>query len=530
MALTTQQKVQIISTYSPILYFHPEERYGPIKPGDYVESSALWQGPPTDDKARWGQTVPGTWPRRPTIPKGGLRVDPAGDTEGATDVDGNGVNDWYFGHAQDGSQPYLISNDDRESWLDSSGWQSAQDVTAESDNRLCNKVDAQAKWTETPGAFSRTFSDWYHAEVVEWDDLQRLLFAFAEFNGDPPAEYLLKVFGNKLTLVVYYFLYPIHEEYLKRCEQVIDPSTRGDYEGDWNAVAILINEDAAFPWDGAADPPAPLYIGFGMTLRGVMEELSSAEMFRNTFRVLPWTQVTKMGAPPTHPRVFVTRGYHNNWSTWGDHDPAEVGFATLNVGKLSCGALNTFDDVKSDVEEAIEDVGEFFEDVGIAVTKIVAGSALGFSLGGGPGSALGALAGLVGGILEALSSSGTDDKPDDAAWDSLEREPGSDPENFGLVLKPASVANPLKPTIDGRPGAQEVAAQIRDWNGADGDHLVDRSTQVWWPTEGSRQGYDGRWGVRCTDDPNARRTGIKFPPFKTLFLNQLAMNLAKPQG
>jgi hypothetical protein len=530
MALTPQQKRRIAATYAPILYFHPDERYGPIRPDSFIQSCALWQGPPTDEKERWGLNPPSVFPRTPIIPKGGLHLDPAFDSEGASDANGDGVQDWYIGHVTNGSQPHLISNADRESWLDSAGWAGAQDVTAGSDNRLCNKEGAVAAWRESPISFTRTFSDWYHVEVVEWDGLQRTLFALDEFNGQPPGDFLLKVLGNKLTLVVYYFLFPIHEEFLKRCEQVVDPTSSGDYEGDWNAVAIIINEDATFPWDGAAPPPTPLYMGFGLTLRGVADALVDSEMTRNTFRILPWNEVERMGTNSTHPRVFVTRGYHNNYSRFGDHDPPEIEFFSIPVEKLTCGALETFDKVKQDVTDAVDDVGDFFEDIGVAIAKVAAGAALGFQFGGPAGYLAGAAAGLVGGLVEALSSSGSDDHPDDAAWNALEREAGPDPENFGLVLKPSDVANPLSPTIEGRPGKQEQASQIRDWNGDESDRLVDRSRQIWWPTEDQRQGYDGRWGVRCTDDPNLRRSGIRFPAFKALFLNQLATHIARPAG
>ena len=43
---------------------------------------------------------------------------------------------------------------------------------------------------------------------------------------------------RRRRIIWYYFLYPGHEEFLRRCEAFFDKKSDGDYEGDWNAVGV----------------------------------------------------------------------------------------------------------------------------------------------------------------------------------------------------------------------------------------------------------------------------------------------------
>ena len=77
--------------------------------------------------------------------------------------------------------------------------------------------------------------------------------------------------------------------------------------------------------------------------------------------------------------------------------------------------------------------------------------------------------------------------------------------------------------------------RIRDWNveeltATDGrryDFLIDRTTQAWWTPRMEDGGFTGRWGPRVTNDPNARRAGMKCPDFLALFLEAIAVHFNK---
>jgi hypothetical protein len=520
MALTQADKVRIAAHYAPILYFHPDEQFYPIRPEHYLWSAALWRSMPSDKKEDWGEPPPG-WPRRPIIPRLGISVDPAEDVQGSADPDNDGVNEFYLGHVgPDGVPIFITSHETTDRWLDSSGWADSQEVTEHSQNARCNPAGAVQKWQETPGQFARTFSDWYYAEVLEATDLQRMLLQIGEVDGKAIGDIIRDMLGE-VWIVWYYFLYPIHEEYLRRCEQVFEPDEkRGDYEGDWNAVAVVIKKPAVLPWDHGGSFESPLYVGYGVRLRGLGKDFAPS-LFKQGMLIRPWSQTPRIG---DHPRVFVARGYHNNYSEAGDHDPADSSLLGIPLPQIVCDLTEEVDEAANSVQETLDDIGETIKDIMITEAKIVAGAAGGFGLGGFVGSALGAMAGAALGIFEALSSSNTDDVPGEEVRKELEREPGPPDKRYGLVLTPDGV-DPLFHDPD--PAKNETATAVRTWNGTDSQRLVDRDRQIWWPRE---RGYKGKWGVRVVNDPNRRRSGIEFPDFQRALLNDLGLHLAKTTG
>lgn len=518
MALTPAQKMAIAAHYAPILYFHPDERFFPIRPEYYIQRAALWRGhPDTDKKGDWGEGGPG-FPRRPRIPHSGISLDPSHDIEGTADPDRDGVNEWYLGHRhRDGTQPYLRSD---EVWLDSSGWQDSSEVTDSSINNRCNPDAAHAKWQEPSNAIARTFSDWYNAEVEETSDLQRLLISLGEIDGKS-VEIIMRELLGEIWIAWYYFLYPIHEEYLRRCEQIFeDAEKRGDYEGDWNAIAVVIRRPAILPWEQGGAFDQPLYIGYGVRLRGIAEDISP-NLFTQGMVVRRWDDAPHIG---THPRIFVAKGYHNNYWRGGDHSPPDPKILNIAVGKISCEISEEIDEGVNSIIEALEDVAETSKDIIVTVAKIVAGGGIGFDLFGPPGALIGAAAGAIAGIAEALSTSNTDDVPSEEVRQELEKEPAPPVGRYGLVLKPSEVADPLfhDPAHRDDPEKDETAVTIRAWNGTDLQRLVDGSQQVWWS-------YNGRWGVRVQNDPNNRRSGIQFPKFKAALLNNIAVHLQETE-
>ena len=523
MSLTTEQKLQLVEVYAPVLIFHPDERYVPVKPGLFVEASALWKVSPTDDqKAHWGK--PGvaaqTFPRLPNIPKRGITLDPNGDVEGAADVNGNGVSDWYLGHKQDdGILPYLIGTEGAESFLDHGSWAHTDEVTETSDNRLADVIGAPSRWVEGPAALERTMTDWYHADVSEPSDIEQLLLSIGASGGD--AIKTLRGLLGDIWIVWYYFFYPAHEGILRRCEDFLDGGHVASTEGDWQALAVVVPKPLTLPWETPGEPyPEPSHVGYSVRLRGVSKYLTP-DLAVTGMYVREWKDVSRLGL---HPRAFVARGYHNNHPQPGAQPPANFALLGVPIEELGCGLLDAIQDAKEDLEEFLRDLGDFAEGAGISIAKALAGAAIGANIVG-VGASLGALAGLAAGLFEAIAGSDDDDRPtpEELAAAELEQPPDQTA-GYGLVLTPESLPHPL--TQD----PPETATEVRRWLGPPGARLIDYSSQLWWPSNRIRPGYEGRWGVRVTDDPHDIRSGRRFPAFDEALMNNLAIGFAKTTG
>jgi len=500
MPLSQEQKIQLIKAYEPILYFHKDEKFTPVKPEVYMQNSALWCSQPggpesRHDKNNWDACegeVEG-FPREPLLEKGAISVNPIDD--GTNDSDGDGVNEWYLGHqADDGLMPFVISNDERSLWLDNAAWQDSDGVTATSLNEEVNVERAVDRWNNEPPL--QDAADWYYAEVEELDKLSNLVALIREEDGID----LREVFGNAYV-IWYYFLYPLHQENTRLCSETLGASAHGNYEGDWNAVGVFVRQEATFPWE-SAEFPAPEFIGYGQRGRGLIED--NIPFFRQQMDVRTWVggEVRRVD---THAKVFVAEGSHNNYSIPGPKDPP-----ALDLSDSACGTVDEVEEELRDRIDDLEDTLESVKDVAVLIAKVAIGGAI-----GGP---FGALVGAIAGAIEAAVSGGDDDSDpiDDEVREELEDDDPPEPDDYGVILTPSSLAGSL-------PDAS-FATEVRPWQGSPEDHLVNRELQIWWPgTSQDRIGYEGRWGVMCQNDPRDRRSGIEFPNFKRAFLLDLAI-------
>jgi hypothetical protein len=512
MTLTAAQRASLVQAYAPILLFHPDERFVPIRPDSYLLASALWRGDQTGNKSGWGLGGP-AFPRKPLIPRGGISLKPSDDVEGASDPDGDGVNDWYLGHfeSQRGIFPYLRSLEAQELWLDCAGWNDGDDVTDRSANEACNLDKLEKRFVTEPELMKARH--WYFAEVMEIEELDKF---FVDVSAGPTdAERLLRGQFGDVWIIWYYFLYPGHEEFLRRCEAFFDKKSDGDYEGDWNAVGVLVQRPATLPWEMPQPVfPTPSRLGYGVRLRGLAKDIVTADSFKQGMTVHRWDELEKNGL---HARVYVARGYHNNYATPGTQVPRDPSILGIEVGKLACGVGEGASAISDTVKDTLADAGETVKDVLITLAKIVAGAAAGGPFGV---PLLGAIGGLIAGIVEANASSAPH-QPSADDWRVREQEHPPDDNNYGLVLTPPEVSDPLD-RANPDPAKRENAKSIVQWAGTPSDKLVDRTTQLWWPNTGSRPpGYSGRWGVRVQQDPNLRRSGIPFPDFRRAFLREL---------
>ena len=512
MALTAQQRALLAQTYAPILLFHPEERFVPVRPDAFMLASSLWRGDQTGRKDGWGLGGPG-FPRRPLIPKNGISLNPNEDFEGIKDPDGDGVGEWYLGHHnRQGIFPYLRSVDSEELWLDCGGWLGGDQVSDQSSNESCHLDELDKRFrTEAPLVAAR---HWYFAEVHESEEIEKFFVNFA--SGPKDIESLVRGEYGDVWLIWYYFLYPGHEETLRRCEAFFDKKSDGNYEGDWNAVGILVTRPATLPWETPLPVfPTPRVVAYGARLRGLAKDVLRGESFRQGMTLQRWDDVETSGL---HPRVYVARGYHNNYVGPGKQPPADPSLATVQVGILACGIGESASQAVDDVKDVGSDIVETVKDAAVALGKIAAGAKVG-ALFGVP--LIGALAGALAGIAEAIASD-ADHQPSADDWRKREEEHAPDRGTYGLVLTPLEVPNPLDPAKN------ETAAEIVNWAGTPMDKLVDRSQQLWWPNPGDhRPGYAGRWGVRVQKDSQLRRSGIPFPDFRSSFLRHLGEDALK---
>ena len=202
-----------------------------------------------------------------------------------------------------------------------------------------------------------------------------------------------------------------------------------------------------------------------------------------------------------HPRLYVALGSHSLYLQPGAQqvDPFPDGAKPQLCGRFDTPSL---------MPPSSSD--DFGEDLGVFLAKLFGPGLLGL----GPLGLAGGVAALMAeGFLpypdQGLTVTGTmDTAPDDQVSAA-----GS-----GKTIRPLGLNVP------------DAGADVEDWRSAQGvtvngrryDFLVDRATQVWWPADDGRGGFQGRWGQRVEADPLPRRSGMRFPQFWKMLLMAIA--------
>ena len=495
--------LDLIRRYEPILHLHPEESFVPVNAKRYAEASALWgAGAPFDDKSRWG-TAPLIRP---------------GQVSAALNEPGE-----YLGRPD-----YVASDANRERFLELGGWKDRNEtrepgVTATSTNPYVDRVEILRRY----GTDLADSKFWYHAEIFDTARLKALAGRTTGLNLTAT----LANFANPI-MVCYYLFYPAHEQSVGKgsCTNV-EAKEFACHAGDWHCVALL--------FDGAGPPSPETYTPrfFGITgSRPTPVVSGGVETFRPhafdaerrmVVKVEPW----RRGSASTpvqpelvgdHPRFYVARGSHSMYTKPGPHDVSPFEDARTPLG---CGKFDT----PSAVPPAVGSPGtSAAEDnsVEIVLVKMIAGAAWG---------PLGAIAGLFAGAAEAIASP----TPFGVAAVPPPPPPPVDPANVdtaptaagqGLTVRPAAIPIPgVTQNLFDWQSKQNVQAGNRKY-----DFIVDRATQVWWPSDDGTAGFRGRWGQRVASDPVPHRAGVKFPEFWRMFLTALEQGfsektLARPQ-
>lgn len=468
--------------FEPILLFHPDEKYFPIDPKFYLDRCAIWRAaPPTDKKDNWGES-PAGFPRRPQVPKAQLSA-----------LKNEAAGKRWIGEMEKGVSPFMVVKkpageleerrliqDDR--FLQLAGWEpgapSPNEVTASSDNRHP---------TLSPVVYDAALQGgrpWYFAEYF---DHTALLGLANEAPPDAPDLFRLvdTQIANKPVLVVYHFFYALHEEPLQGCEAWGEGKLFGTYAGAWTSVAVLINSagEAQF---------------IGVTSRNIGNPKTKADdENRVGMQAFRWKEVDRVG---DHPKIFVSQGTHGNYLKAGAFDLTAFTPGDVDIGKNSCGVIESLDDVIAGTEIPGTE-GEDGDTV-VLMLKIFLTLGIGLIFTEDVWTKFG---------TTPLLSPNPNQTPKDQTGGP----------SFGLILRPKGLA------------FAEIAsaARIEDWPTempADDanprfDFVVDRDTQLWWAPRKERLGYAGRWGPSVTNDPKRRRAGMRLPIFGLMFLLALAV-------
>ncbi|BDX31362.1 hypothetical protein TUM20985_19090 [Mycobacterium antarcticum] len=482
----------LIRRFEPVLFCHPDEPFFPVDAKRFVEHAALWSSQSAfDDKENWGGNPGDPFPRAPL----------AGPGLAATDGEPG---------ARLSTPSFLLDGERDQRFLELGGWkdkngQHEPDVTTSSADVYADRNEIAARYSADLELAASRF--WYHAEVFDPDRLVRLA---ARVNA-PDLGKVLARFKNPI-LLCYYLFFPAHEQSLNvvSCQNV-EATEALCRAGDWQCIAILLDGDGKLPsamprfFGHTGARPSPVLINGTWTYRPYEFDADGLTVMK----VEGWRPETGMtaGQPEVvgeHPRLYVARGSHGLYTTPGSHilEPFQNGERPTHCGLYDTASVTP--DADSD----------FAEDAGAFIAKIVAGWSLG---------PWGLVAGVVSAAVEGLI-------PEPSGFDGVATGDGAEPDvapaaGDGKTIRPAGLA-----IADGGGDVHDWAArQNLSVNGRRYDFIVDRATQVWWPSDGGETGFRGRWGQQVTSDPLGRRSGPRFPDYVTMFLKALAAGDAAGQ-
>lgn len=485
-------KEALIRRFEPVLFLHPDEPFFPVDAKRYVEHAALWSSQSAfDDKKNWGGNPGDPFPRAPLAAPGLAAID--------------GEPGSYLG-----TPLFLVDGERDERFLELGGWKDKNglhepDVTTSSTNVYADRTEIANRYQTEPDLAASRF--WYHAELFDTDRLIRLAARVTA----PDVGKILARFKSPV-LLCYYLFFPAHEQSLnKESCQNVEAQEALCHAGDWQCIAIMLDGDGTLQsakprfFGHTGSRPTGVRVDYTVTYRPYEFDDDGLTVMK----VEGWRPATGVTADQPevvgeHPRLYVARGSHSLYMTPGSHptDPFKEGERPTHCGLYDTASVTP--DADSD----------FAEDAGAFIAKIVAGWSLG---------PWGLIAGVVSAAVEGVL-------PTPKGFDGVATGDGADPDEApaagdGKTVRPAGLAIP-----DGGTDVQDwTAQQGLTSNGRRYDFIVDRATQVWWPSDGGEKGFRGRWGQQVTSDFLPRRSGPRFPDYVSMFLKALAAGDATGQ-
>jgi hypothetical protein len=484
--------------YEPILHLHPTESFAPVNAKRYVEAAALWAATrPFDDKTNWGTT--------PLVKVGQLTAvqNEPGDYLGKPD--------------------HIVADATHERFLEVGGWKNRDEasepsVTGASTNPYVDRTEILRRY----GTDLADSKFWYHVELFDTARLKALAAKVA--GGFDLTATLTRNFANPI-LLCYYFFYPAHEQSIGEdaCAN-IEAKEFASHAGDWHCFALLLDGQ------GPPSPDAYTPLFFGVTgSRPAPDVTGGKETFRPhafdsegrvTLKVEPWRKGSASTAVQPdvvdgHPQFYVARGSHSMYTTPGEHEVSPFEDSKVPAG---CGKFDSPSAIPPppppDPPPAPDDSTIFDNGWVMILVKMCAGFL----------NPVGVVIGLVAGIIEGIPKITT---PFGAGSSAPGPPPAFDPPNADAAPTAPGQGITVRPEGLAIPGITE---NLFNWEADQGvqspagrtyDFVVDRTTQVWWPSDDGTKGFRGRWGQRVASDPVPHRAGVKFPEFWKMMLTAL---------
>ena len=494
---TGNPAIDIGRRYEPILHLHPQESFVPGNAKRYVEAAALWAAKvPFDDKNSWGTT--------PSVK--------AGQLSAAQNEPGDFL----------GKPDHIVADATHERFLEVGGWKNRDDasepgVTGASTNPYVDHQEIVRRYgTDLAGS-----KFWYHVELFDTARLKTL--AGKATGGFDLTATLSHNFANPI-LLCYYFFYPAHEQSIGKDECTnIEAREFASHAGDWHCFALLL--------DGQGPPSLDTYspLFFGVTGSRPAPDATNDTFRPHAFdpegrvalKVEPW----RKGSASTpvqpdvvegHPQFYVARGSHSMYTTPGEHEVSPFEDSKVPAGCGKYDSPSAVPPASPGTPDSIPKRDSFTENGWVIIlVKMRAGFTL---------APIGALVGLIAGIIEGIPKAGT---PFVAAGSPPTTPPGVDPPHPDTAPTAAGQGITVRPKDLAITGVTE---NLFNWESDQGvqspagrtyDFVVDRTTQIWWPSDDGTKGFRGRWGQRVASDPVPHRAGVKFPEFWKMMLTAL---------
>ncbi|MDI5891223.1 hypothetical protein [Halomonas rhizosphaerae] len=549
MTLTLEEKAVLIDAYEPIVYYHPQEKFPPINPATFMRASAMWcNKPPRHRLESWGNCAHDpeetAFPRAPLIPLGQLKLTP--EEHG---IDG-GI--WIGNQPTgDGFYRYLADNEEAGLFLQRGDW------TGRGPNDVQPPDPGDLMFAGIAAEPSPFGANMVHVWADVRDQDTAPLVPQSTTAALPPgiANVMQIHYPRGYWMITYHYFYAYHEERLIDCEidsewararideEPMHVLPHGTYEGEWQAVTVLVPNPGAPPQQGSPthvppgpesplnidpeDMPQPDQIGLSRRARGVLANFvgRTAQPEDLTFMVTRSFVGTDVARIDRHAKVFVARGTHNMYFEAGQQTAPKLDNALpyqVDIPDICEDYDSVIDEWQGWIQTIDQTRFRFRKgrEVSVGLNKIFMGIAVGGIIGG--------LFGFVTSVHEGVAQSRrTFDPPE---WPQGPEEvddegpPVTPPEgqpNFGLVLAPAALVEAVEADLN---VLGQTAQQVSSPEGEAAERVVirDLQRQPWWQPDGqSPVGYEGRWGIVTERDPFDRRSGSKIPAFEAVFLNSL---------
>lgn len=492
--------IDLVRRFEPILFFHPQEQSLPSDAKRYMERCALWQAERLfDQKDSWGGKGK-PFPRKPLIEHGKIAASNASGEIRPGDT--------YLGTKQGSVFPFLIDNGEQR-FLELGGWKDSPVVTDRTVNRYSNREAVEKLYRSDD--LLRDSQAWYHAELFTTSRLRRLLVPEVPSLVPDLSDVFKKLVPRNPALLCYYFFFPTHNESLPPpCDLKETGKEYGGFVGEWACMAILLERE------NENQPFQPALIGrTGRFNVGAKQGLDSERRFGMTIdRWRERTDIHQQLLPQTiddHPKIFVALGVHSLHMQPGSHvvDPY-----LPEQSPVACGEFDSPDALQEfrDSLPANDDI----KSPAAGWAKIIGG----LSLGGFPGLVAGAVLTAVEGLPLGSGFSGvaTGSGPEPKKPTDI----GFEPTEFNHTIIEPKGLNLTQADFPNGSFLPWNNNQNTEVDGRHYDFIVDRTKQVWWPSDDRKSGYRGRWGPLVVNDPFRRRSGMRFPDFWKMFFLAIA--------